>query len=247
MNKIHQQLFLAAYFSDLKKLDELLTNASELTLLLNIPPGYGDFGLKILPIPVPEILQMNLDFWYPIKDRTELVSPENKGINPQKIYSQTNECLKMLHHKFPNQFIEGIDYKKYIKFTFYLEADEEYIDKEEMLEYINDGCRKIDLDLINAGTKKDIPKLVELLQNGADINVNPFDKNTEQAMYDKVSADASLYSINCIYYYNHFVNSGYKKFSKPDIYNMLGDLYTASSSEKVCSIIDEFINKNEIK
>lgn len=229
------KIFLGAYFSDKNVINKAVLTADDLNIPVDIPDWYLEWPKKHIYFSVPDILSMNIDCWLDLKDKEHL--PYERKIKPNHFFNSTLTCIDIILQKFPDLDTSDIEYEKYTKFISVQDEDENFIDDEEMEKYKKEGYRKIDLDLINFGVKRNGRKVRELLALGANPMIDPDDKTFESEILDILAADESFHFINYISYHNRLLNHGISTFDKSDAYEMVLELYATASSSKVYNII----------
>lgn len=238
-------IFLAAFFSDWEKLDGLLESQDDLDLIVSFTGGYLFSYLREFHFSVPEIVQMNIDSWYSVRKSKELTS--YPMINPGKFYTESRKCLRNLKMRFPGYPFSAVDYTKNVglEFDFYKSEGyiEEYIDCEEYYEYLAEGYRELDLDLINCTIKRNVRKVTRLLKKGANPMIDPFDKMVESAMLDSVLADESFHFTHLVQEHVRKLSSGYGSFEIKRSEWMISHLYGSASAAKIYDTVEKFMRK----
>lgn len=229
------EIFLSAFFSDKKKIDELVVSKNDLEIQFQIPGIYS--GTIEYKFTVLDILQMNLDSWHSIKDYDELESA--KHICPKLFYQDTLDCIDIILRKFHDLHYDGVEYDKYINLILNYDDDEDWFDKNEMKEYEAEGYRRIDLDLINYGVRRNVNKVIELLDNGANPMIDPDDKTNESEILDILVSRDSLSFISIVACHEQKINEGYESFDLTELEYLISQLYATASSAKLYDIINE--------
>jgi hypothetical protein len=229
-------IFLAAFFSDWEKLDRLLETQEDLELTVEFTGGYLFSYPEKFNFSVPDIIQMNIDCWYSIRDKKELINTPD--INPAKFYRQSKKCLRNLKKRFPEFRFSPVDYTKNLDLVTGLMEDEEFIDYNEYNEYNKEGYREIDLDLINYAVRRNVKKVVQLLKKGANPVIDPFDKTSEAVVPIRLAGDDSLHFNNIYPVHLKRISHGYGIFIIKDCEWMIANLYGSASSAKVYDTIE---------
>jgi len=231
-------LFLSIYFSDIESIKKLLNSKEDLLFTVNVPEGYFAWQSGEFRISAVEIILMTLDCWDDLKKASKLEG--DLRIKPEKIYLSTLQSLQFVTQKFPELKTKTIAYENYIGLSYALLPDEEYFTENEFEEYLLEGYKRVDLELINAGARKNIKKVRHLMELGANPMIDPDDK-TDDSLILTILSDAEAFNlITYLEYYQQFIESGKKSFKGEDIYPMISHLYTAASSSKLYKLISSF-------
>ncbi|TAN11670.1 MAG: hypothetical protein EPN37_17100 [Chitinophagaceae bacterium] len=230
--------FLAFYFSDLGKIEEVVNSENDLTFTFPFPEGYYHWSpLKEITITAGEIVQMTLDAWFDCKEMKTLTHyPE---IHPKEIYERTLLVKEWLE-EFMKEKLKEMEYEKYYKFIYALDEDWEWIDEEEMQEFLKEGYRKIDLELINFSQKRNNTKVKELLREGANPNIDPADKMEESEILDFLISKSSFQSLSYDPCFTEFEEKRYDGFQDETEYRMISYLYGVASSDELYRTIIPF-------
>jgi len=241
MDKKTFDIFLAVYFSDIKKIEKDIVNQSDIDLLFEIPNDYSFCGPEIFRFSIIDIFQMNLDCWYSLKEKDHLKS--TKLISPKKFYQDTLNCFNTLLKRFPEIDYQGVEYDKYINLIMTFYDDDDWINQKEILEFETEGYRRIDLDLINYGVRRNIKKVVKLLEQGANPMIDPDDKISDSEILDILGTAAGFHFISVENTHLKKLKRGYKSFNINDSAYLMAELYGVASSEKLYNIIETHLNK----
>lgn len=225
-------IFLAFYFSDLEKIKKIIKKETDLVFNIPIPQSgaYDHWApVKEIQMTAGELVQMILDAWF---DRRAL--PYISGypeIHPEEIFQQTKLVKKWLR-SFSNSIPKRVNYGKYYKLIYYLNEEWNWIDEDEMQEYIKRGYRKIDLDLINFSQKRKKEKVKELLETGANPDIDPDDESATSEVLEILAAKSS-FQFTTFYLpgFETYRLKGVPGFIGETEYNMISSLYGVASSE----------------
>jgi hypothetical protein len=239
MSDKQRTLFFAAYFSELETIKNFANSPIDLDLIVPIDQNYRQWNEQTeIKISVLEILRMVYDLFIDLKDRTSLYS-EIK-INPKRIFQKAQQSIDCLNEKFGLQeSIPDIDYGKYVKLIYDLQENT-WIDSDEYNEFQNKGYRKIDLDLINEGMKRNVKDIIKLLQQGANPYIDPYDGNTESALIDSLQSAKSFYFNNFCELYQSYLDNSSDDLRQQDCYRYLWQLYGVASSAEMIRTIKNY-------
>jgi len=231
------EIFLSAFFSDKKKIDELVVSKNDLDFTFQLSSTETNAGTKEYKFSVLDILQMNLDSWHSIKDKEELQSI--KHISPTLFYQDTLDCIEIILRKFPDIQYEGVEYDKYIKLIFNFEDDEDWFDGNEIEEFEAEGYRRIDLDLINYGVRRNVKKVIELMDKGANPEIDPDDKSSKSEILNILESEDSFHFVNLIACHEQMIKEGCESFTIADFDYLISQLYATASAAKILEIINK--------
>lgn len=231
-------IFLAAYFSDAEKIETLVFSEGDLEIYFDIPVGYDHGKQRAVRVSVMDILIMNRDCWCNLKTWEEL-KIESK-INPSCIYTDTCALIKSLAEKYPLQKKNELAYEKFIGFLYTLEDEESWIDDDEFAQFVKEGYRQIDLQLINFAMKRNLHKVNQLLKEGANAMIDPEDKKSDSAILESLSSAESYYFLDYVSYYRQLIYEGIESFNLQSAYKMIASLYSVSSSARLYRAIVEY-------
>lgn len=234
MTELQKEIFLAAFLPDWQKLDSLILEEKDIRLSIPIMEDQEFWGRKTIEISVLEILQMNYDCWFDIKNKTKLINYED--INPKEIFQNNQKAIKVITKKLGFQKAFTIKYKNYCNFLWSSD-DENWFDNDEVSTFIKEGYKAIDLELINFAIKRDQSKVTELMNKGANAYIDPDDKMYESAILHDMASDEGYYSIEYMKYYNAIINQNHQSLTDMDIYSMMRNLYGVASSSCIYWII----------
>jgi len=234
-----RELFFAAYFSELETIKKFANSPIDLDLILPIDQNYWQWNEQTeIKISVLEILRMVYDSFIDLSNKASLDS-EIK-INPKSIFQRTQQSIEWINEKFGLQeSITDIDYGKYIKIIFDLQENT-WIDSDEYNEFQNKGYRKIDLDLINEGMKRNVKDAIKLLQQGANPYIDPYDGNVPSALIDSLQSAKSFYFNNFCELYQTYLDNSHHDLKKTDFYKYLWQLYGVASSAEMIRTIKRY-------
>jgi hypothetical protein len=237
MNQKQFDIFLSAFFSDKKKIDGLVDSESDLGLTFEISNASLWSGTRKFHFSVLDILQMNLDCWHSLKDCDIL---KTTGlINPKIFYQNCLESFENVLNRFPDLTYDGIQYDKYISLIMCFDDDDNWLDENEIKEYEAEGYRRIDLELINYGARRNAKKVIELLDNGANANIDPDDRTFESEILDLLGSAESYHFINIVSFHVQKISKGYNDFKMVDSNYLISELFATASSAKLYSIIND--------
>lgn len=237
MTSKEYQIFIAAFFSEKEKLSELILSEQDLFVTVDIPASEAHENEDSFKISVVQILQMNLDCWYNLRDKNRLES--DYFIKPSEFYKKTQNCFDYLKNIFPKICSEDINYG--VLFDTIYDKDEsfDWFTPEERVEFINKGYREIDLDLIEAAIRRNEKKCTELLLNGANPTIDPDEEEEAGVVFSHLGVGCGYHFLEYTPY--HKIYDGRLRISldSTDTYNMISELFMAASSDKLYYLIKE--------
>ncbi|MBS9522401.1 hypothetical protein KI659_00080 [Litoribacter alkaliphilus] len=228
--------FKSLFLSDFDGIRKCSLSDKDLFLTLPVPEVYDHWQRREVTISAFEILKMSIDAWYSLRGKESL---QSLSINPSEFYNSSIKCLAYLEQKFPDQCIAEVPYEKYLHFCYTIGEEEEWYGPLEVAQLVDDGFKKIDIELINAGARRNVKKVISLLNLGANPMVDPEEKTNGSEIIDHLVKDES----NAFVQYLNCLNSpskdeGIRTYEKA--FAMLAELYTVASSAKLLRVIEEF-------
>lgn len=219
----HSELFLSAFFRDKNKLIENI----DIKIKINAPKEYIWVMGGVVEISPREILLMHRDAFYGF---TKYIDTYNNIIEDMKFLG--------IH------FDEEVDYYKFFNVVSTFFEDEEWFDKNDFIEFLKKGYRKIDLLLVNYAFKRKREVVEKLLLSGANPFINPED-NTESSVLELLETESSFNGIN---YYGS-LNCGMEniKINDREIYHLLEGIVAVASSERIIRCIKSYYKEDLIK
>ncbi|MBT0813027.1 hypothetical protein KIH41_17195 [Litoribacter ruber] len=243
MDDFDYGFFKSLFFSDLDGIRKRSLTDRDLFLTLPIPEGYDHWQRREVTVSAFEILKMSIDAWYSLR---EMEAFQSVSIIPSEFYNSSVKCLAYLEQNFPDQSIAEVPYEKYLHFCYTLGEEEEWYSPSEVVQLVDDGFRKIDIELINAGAKRNVKKVIQLLNLGANPMVDPEEKTNDSEIIDHLAKDESnafVHYLFCLKSHNKDKEYGnpekaYGVLAQP--YGVLAHLYKVASSAKLLRVIEEF-------
>ena len=224
--KIYKSLF----YLNLDSLKNLIQEESDLFLIFPRPKeiAYPEISVKLT---VFDILRMKIDIWARVKINEDLKFLT--GFLTENIIKKALECKEYFEAKFPN-FKSSFEYVKHRDLMLDFYADKNYIGEEAFNEFINQGFKSLDLELVNAAIDRNEALVIDLLKSGADPTVDIFNSN---AMIDLMAYLENKESSGFVDY-NSLLMDDFNQYKYVDIFQSLSDLYTAASTCKMLLLID---------
>lgn len=229
-------ILLSAFFSDNERISKLIVSSEDLELEFSIS-NFGTSSFSIFRFSVLDILHMNLDAWHSLKDK-EILNV-NSAINPKVFYQETKHCMDSILTRFPDIDYKGVEYENYISLILSFE-DIEWYDEQEMAKYEGEGYRRMDLELINYAYRRNVRKVIELLDNGANPMIDPDDNISESVILELLSSKEGLHFNNIVSLHEQKLTNGYESFRRHEAADLITELYTTASSAKVYDTINEY-------
>lgn len=239
------QLFKAAYYAELDVLKELIRNKEDLIIHIPTPGGSYDhmWVNKQVKISVLDILNWSNYGYYQWYDK-ELYTQRSiysKGVideisfNPAFFYQKIIDCIEWVCDKF--KILDNYqlkDISKYRALRHFLGEKENWLNDEEMQEYLSKGFLKLDLDLINEAEKCNGMAVYQLMKAGASPYIDPIDNEPEESsIFFILDSSHRVYAIQSIGYL-----CDEKGFDSSDCYHMLASLYQFGVSKYILDIIN---------
>jgi hypothetical protein len=239
MSDKQRTLFFAAYFIEPETIKRFVNSPIDLDLNVPIDQNYRQWnGQTEIKTSVLEILRMVHDSFFDLSDKSSLGTYIK--INPKNIFQKTQQSIDWINKKFGLQkSISALNYGKYVKLIYDL-PENTWIDSEEYSEFQNNGYRKIDLDLINEGIKRNIKDVIKLLHQGANPYIDPFDGNTASALIDSLQSAESLYFNNFCELYQTYLDNSSGDLRQKNCYKYLWQLYGVASSAEMIRTIKKY-------
>ncbi len=239
------QLFKAAYYADLDALKEIIRNKEDLMIRIPTPGGSYDsyFLNQQVNISVLDILNWSNYGYYQWYDKEIYIqrSIDNEGVNHEisfnaaLFYQKIIDCIEWICHTFKiSDNYQLKDISKYRALRHFLDKNENWLDDEEMKDYLEQGFRKLDLDLINEAEKCNGIAVYHLMKEGASPYIDPIENDPEESsIFFILDASCGLYAIQSIAYV-----CDEKGFDSSDCYHMLASLYQFGVSKYILDIIN---------
>jgi hypothetical protein len=237
------KLFRAAFYADLDVLQKIIVNKTDLRVEIPIPKGdYKMFWHKsYVEIDVLDILNWAAFGFYEYIDEERIcrrmydaknIQILNDCINPSEYYNKVIKCIVWVCDKFSINNFQIKDYSRFRLLRHALFDDENWLDEDEMKEALEKGYREIDLNLMNEAEKGNGISCYNLVQKGADYNIDPIDYTDESAIVDILDGDMSFHILKMISYL-----SEREKWYESDTYHMLSSLYQVGVSNYILDIV----------
>lgn len=244
LNKENQSAirFEAAFYADLKLLKQCIKSKEDLNLQVATPKGsYWMWEKPSIEISILDILNWLAFGLYDYYDTQEIcrrsfnaegIQNLNQCINPSIIYRNALDCITWICDTFSIINYGLKDYSPYRLFRHCLFEDENYLDEETVQEALEEGFRKMDLDLIDVSERGDAVAAYSLVKQGADYKIDPLDKLDESVIVEMLDSDRGFHTLLWIsYFYNR------KKFNFSDSYDMLSSLYLVGVGSYILDIV----------
>jgi hypothetical protein len=179
-----------------------------------------------------------------LKDTLEDIKHREKlehaaWFKPMEEYQRVIDCIEFLKPISQNA---DIDYSINSTLVNICTKDDEFIREEEMQEYLKEGYRLIDLQLINSAYRRDESEVRDLLKKGANPFIDPFDKKEESAILDSLEADDSFAFTEIVSYRSH--SEKWEDYEDDMIFHLFHLLYKAGSSSRLFRVI---LSENKIR
>lgn len=237
MNTKEYQIFIAAYFSDKETLARLIESEDDLLVRIDLPNSKAHKIENCFTISVVDILQMNLDCWFDLKEKKQLKS--YLWINPSEFYKSSQTCHNYLQNHYLKYKAEDVKYNVLYNTIFDFSDSDTWFSKKEKAEFINQGFREIDLDLIEAAIRGDENKCVELLQKGANPMIDPENDSEGSVVFSHLGTEADYHFLENLLYHEIYRGLTNINLNSTDAYNMISDLFRTASSDKLYRLINE--------
>jgi hypothetical protein len=242
MNLSDRQLFLAVFFNEPEKIKAIMkARNGNARLLIPISNNYCELWLRFhgkLAISAIEPAVMLADSLFDIKEKTRLNT--DIPFNPSEEYRKAEASIAFLKDYTT---LTDIDYNKYYNLNNTIGDDEDYLSDDEIAQYLTEGYRLIDLQLVNYAHKRNEAEVRKLIAQGANPNIDPLDRSSQSIALDSLGADESLAFMQYIAYRKDGYNENYPN---KEIMDMLAILYDMGSSGRLTRIIVEGINQKQI-
>jgi len=239
-------LFKAAYYANLDDFKKMIGKKDDLIIRIPTPSGSYDsyWENKEVKVNLLDILNWSNYAYYEWFERELLTqsSIDKNGIisheisfNASLFYRKIIDCIEWICNEF--KIVDNYrlkDYSQYRALRHFFDADENWLDENDMHNYLAEGYRKIDLDLINEAEKGNGIAVCHLMKAGANPDIDPIDKDPEiSCVLDMHESASGINLAECIGYICD--ESG---FDKKDCYHMLSCLYQSGISQYVLDIIN---------
>lgn len=231
-NKKLEELFLAIYFNDLKKVIAFKNKYPEIYAKKNefIIDGYKAFDLKNLTL-------FNQKIWFDAEWRDEI-----KPLT-EKIRKQTKQMLDFwdLESAQPNS-IKPIEYNDYCDF-FYCDDPNDPDDNDEVIcdpisYFLDEGFKEIDVRLYNRVECFDFKEVKKLLEQGAKADID-FYNDGDSSAFGRVHSEVSyLATCHVVPEFKAFETKGYKQ--NFDITEMFRNLLGLAAHQDMYQLLDEY-------
>jgi hypothetical protein len=179
-----------------------------------------------------------------LKDTLEDIKHREKlehaaWFKPREEYQRVMDCIEFLKPFSQNV---DIDYAQNSTLVYVFTKGDEYISEEEMQEYLKEGYRLIDLQLINSVYRRNETEVRDLLKKGANPFIDPCDKKEESVILDGLEADESFAFTQIMAYRNDPVTK--RKYTDDTVFHLFHLLYQAGSSSRLFRVI---LSENKIR
>jgi len=233
-NKVLNELFIAIYFNDLEKVIEIKRKYPEIySKKENFKiDGKKTFDLKNLTFFNQSI--WNKDDW-------------RDGIMPFVKWERekTEKMLEFWKTETGNKKIQReIEYNQYFEYFCCGDPEEnEDIYGDTIADYLKKGFREIDLRLYNRVTCFDFTEIKILLENGAKLDVNLHEDESDSDVMSFVSDECScLASTEIVPSFELYEKNG--KWNDKNITKLFGDLIGLAAYEDMWYLLEKYIDKN---
>jgi len=233
-NKKMEELFLAIYFNDVKKVVDFKNQFSELYAKKDkfLIDGNTTFDLTNLTF-------FNQTIWFDgdwIDDIKPLV---------EKHIGRTVQMLDFWCAEFGQQNIQRqIEYNQYYEY-FYCDDpnDFEEIIIDPISFYLEKGFREVDLRLYNRAQCFDFTEVKKLLEQGAKPHIH-FENDGDSSILSRISDEVSfLATCEVVPEFKVFETKGYNQ--NFDIRRMFGDILGLAAHEEMYHLLAEYEEENE--
>ncbi|WP_373815111.1 hypothetical protein [Porphyromonas loveana] len=220
------ECFYAAYFVQKDKLRSLI--ATYENLLIRIQVWEKDARKYFWPTYYIEVSVIDLLSWV-THSLYRYATGEEEGM--RRKYYDAVECLEVLCDKFEINNYKLVDYSTFRPLRHVLSEEDEYLDDDQIAQYISEGFRKIDLDLINYAERGNAPACWMLIKESANPNIDPIDGLERGVAIDIVDYLSSLYC----FFLDNFVQKGI--YPNMGCVDMLADLYKTAMTDYIGDIL----------
>lgn len=232
MKHSDKQLFLAVFFNQPEKVKNRVAERNG-----NINMEFSGFHDTYYNTALDCAIMLK-DTLEDIKD-LETLKNDASWFKPSEEYKRVMNCIEILK---PFSQSADIDYSKNSTLVYVCTKEEEYMNEEEMQEYLEEGYRLIDLQLINSVYRRDETEVRDLLKKGANPFTDPLDKKEESLILDSLACNDSFAFTQIISYRSHPEKLG--DYSDDVIFHMYRLLYQAGSSSRLFQLI---LSENKIR
>lgn len=234
------QLFLATYFCEKEQLKELVDYYNGFLIQIDNPEPNGSSILTVVSFTVGEILKMTSDGMEDFKDKTSLTNFEK--VNPSQIFSNARTCIDRLikNSPFPQHQEEEVNYHDYINLMYVSDKDEPWFGEQEIELFIEDGYRKIDIELINAAIKLNRERSIELLNLGANPFIDPDDLINKSNVLTSLAIECGLAISSYFAIHEDYQKYGKSYFKPTDCFRMIEYLYKIAGSSNLYNLLTNF-------
>jgi len=239
---INADKFEAAFYADLNLVKQLVISKEDLRIAVPIPKDYEwMWNSHSVYVSVLDMLNWLAFGFYEYHSENEIChnSYDAKGkqilndcINPSIIYKNAIECINWICNKFSIVNYDLKDYSQYRLLRHALFDNEGWFDEDEIIEALQKGFRKIDLELINEAEKGNGISVYSLVKQGANYKIDPDDDTDESSIVSILGSDLSFHSLSLTSYLCHR-----DKFSFSDSCDMLSSLYQVGVSNYILDIV----------
>ena len=231
-NKKLEDLFLAIYFNDLKKVIAFKNEIPEIYAKKDkfIIDGYITFDLKNLTL-------FNQKIWFDIEWRNEIM-PLIK-----KVRNRTKKMLEFWDLEVGKlNSIKLIEYNDYWNY-FYCDDPNDPDDNDEVIcdpisYFLEEGFREIDVRLYNRVECFDFIEVKKLLKQGAKSDIDFYNDNDSNVMSRIYSEQCYLTTCLVIPEFKIFENKKYKQ--KFEITSMFRNLLGVAAHRDMLNLLQEY-------
>ncbi len=220
------ECFYAAYFVQKDKLRSLIATHED--LLIRIQVCEKDARKYFWPTYYIEVSVIDLLSWV-THSLYRYVTGEEEGM--RRKYYDAVECLEVLCDKFEINNYKLVNYSAFRPLRHVLSEEDEYLDDDQIAQYISEGFRRIDLDLINYAERGNAPACWMLIKESANPNIDPIDGLERGVAIDIVDYLSSLYC----FFLDNFVQKGI--YPNMGCVDMLADLYKTAMTDYIGDIL----------
>ncbi len=220
------ECFYAAYFVQKDKLRSLIATHED--LLIRIQVWEKDARKYFWPTYYIEVSVIDLLSWV-THSLYRYATGEEEGM--RRKYYDAVECLEVLCDKFEINNYKLVDYSAFRPLRHVLSEEDEYLDDDQIAQYISEGFRKIDLYLINYAERGNAPACWKLIKEGANPNIDPIDGLERGVAIDIVDYSPSFYC----FFLDNFVQKGI--YPNMGCVDMLADLYKTAMTDYIGDIL----------
>ena len=154
------------------------------------------------------------------------------SFNPSLHYKNAINWLHYFCGLFEIANYKIVHYSKFRLLRHLLFFDENWLDQDEIVDAIARGFKQIDLDLINEAEKGNAIKVYELVQTGADPDIDPTDSSTISCLLGIIGSDWEYHTM-----LTKQTIGDKELFDSKEPYEVLESLYQAGVSKYILDIV----------